>query len=155
MNKTIKLILNISLLTYIIKKAGIQLTLILLDNNYQIVAIIWSWIVGYYVVNKLVDIIDTILNEIKGNWIMQKTNVLKEFIKLFKLNWKVIMLYWLTGLALYGVTLIPANMLKQGIILLLWFGTILPFIVLVYLAIDQTRYLNTLYKESKNESNTK
>lgn len=66
MNKTIKLILNISLLTYIIKKAGIQLTLIMLDNNDQIVAIIWSWIVGYYVVNKMVDIIDTILNEIKG-----------------------------------------------------------------------------------------
>lgn len=86
---------------------------------------------------------------------MQKTNVFKEFIKLFKLNWKVIMIYWLIGLALYGVTLIPANMLKQGIILLLWFGTVFPIVVLVYLAIDQTRYLNKLYKESKNESNTK
>lgn len=86
---------------------------------------------------------------------MQKTNVFKEFIKLFKLNWKVIMIYWLTGLGLYGVTLIPANMLKQGIILLLWFGTIFPIAVLVYLAIDQTRHLNRLYKESKNESNTK
>lgn len=86
---------------------------------------------------------------------MQKTNVFKEFIKLFKLNWKVIMLYWLTGLGLYGITLIPANMLKQGIILLLWFGTILPIAGLVYLSIDQTRYLNKLYKESKNESNTK
>lgn len=86
---------------------------------------------------------------------MQKTNVFKEFIKLFKLNWKVIMIYWLTGLALYGITLIPANMLKQGIILLLWFGTILPIAGLVYLAVDQTRYLNKLYKESKNESNTK
>lgn len=86
---------------------------------------------------------------------MQKTNVFKEFIKLFKLNWKVIMIYWLIGLGLYGITLIPANMLKQGIILLLWFGTILPIAGLVYLAIDQTRYLNKLYKESKNEPNTK
>lgn len=88
---------------------------------------------------------------------MQKTNVFKEFIKLFKLNWKVIMIYWLIGLALYGVTLIPANMLKQGIILLLWFGTILPIAGLVYLAIDQTRYLNALYKGDKKKDviNTK
>lgn len=88
---------------------------------------------------------------------MQKTNVFKEFITLFKLNWKVIMIYWLLGLSLYGVTLIPANMLKQGIILLLWFGTFLPIAVLVYLAINQTRYLNALYKGDKNKDviNTK
>lgn len=66
MNKTIKLIFDIFILTYIIKNAGIELTLILIDNNYQMIAIIWSWIVGYYVVSKMVNIIDTILTDIKG-----------------------------------------------------------------------------------------
>lgn len=66
MNKPIKLVFDIFILTYIIKNAGLKLTLILIDNNYQMIAIIWSWIVGYYVVSKMVNIIETILTDIKG-----------------------------------------------------------------------------------------
>lgn len=65
-NKYIKLIFDIFILTYIIKNAGIELTLILIDNNYQMIAIIWSWIVGYYVVSKMVNIIEKNTNRYKG-----------------------------------------------------------------------------------------
>lgn len=65
MNKYVTLILDIALLSYIIRRAGIELTVMLLDNNYQMVAIIWSWIVGYYVVSKATNIIERIIEEWK------------------------------------------------------------------------------------------
>lgn len=86
---------------------------------------------------------------------MKKTNFIEQFVKLFKLNWKVLALYWSAGILLYLLTLVPYEMLKTGITLFVYFGAIFPLVMLVYLAIDQTRYLNKLLKGDTDESNTK
>lgn len=55
MNKYVNMFFDIALLSYIISRAGIELTFI-----------IWSWIVGYYVISKMTNIIEKIISYVKG-----------------------------------------------------------------------------------------